>query len=120
MPFQFLLIRGQLLYLLGHLLISQAQSVDLLSELLLHVGVFLPQLFQIGVLSLELRLSLLSDLLLNANYFLENVHILLECACDLLVLLQLVSQEYFHVSQSFELCFVVFSILSSTTFAHRR
>ena len=120
MAFQFLLVRIQLIYLLSQLLVSQAQSVDLLSEFLLHVDKLLSQLFQIGILSLELRLSLLCDLLLNTNDFLENVDILLECACDLLVLLELVSQEDLHVSQSFKLCLIVFSILASTSFHRSR
>ena len=108
---EFLLGLRQLLHLLGKLRVSQTQAVDLLPQLLLHIDVVLSNLFELAVLLLELSLGLGGDLLLDPEHLFEDIDVLLKGASDLLVLLQFVREENFHVAQRLELGFVVFSDL---------
>jgi len=83
------------------LCLLETEFVDLVAQLLLCRDELLPKHFDVRIFLLELSLSLLSDLLLDAEYFLQNVNVLMERAGYLLVLFQFFAQEYFDALQSF-------------------
>ena len=98
-------------------MISQAECVDLPSQLLLHLDVLFSHLFQVSVFLLELSLRFLGDSFFDSKYFFQYIDILLECAGDLLVLFQLLGEKNLDVPECFQLGFVVFSDLIASLFA---
>ena len=84
--------------MLGKLGVSQAKVIDLLTQFLFHIDVVLTNLLEFAVLLFELGLSLGRYLFLNSQHFFEDVHVLLEGAGYLLILLKFVREEDFDVS----------------------
>jgi hypothetical protein len=73
----------------------------LVTQLFLSLDKLLSKYFDIGIFLLQLSLSLLGDLLFDAEYFFQNFDVLLERTRYLFVLFQFFGQEYFHILQNF-------------------